>query len=330
MPTPQTNTTLDEIAEELMRLDDFIICGHVNPDGDCLGSQLALMHALRKLGKNAHCVRARADDLPLNLMFMPGMNEVIHSAAYDDYPRVFIAVDVPTPDRLGSAERLHRTAKYTFTIDHHACDKSMAAYNYVEPEAPATALLIWEIAKRMNAVDEKVAQCALTGLITDTGRFAYQNTNAESFRAAAEMMEAGADPALVNREFFQNRSLPSIRLERIVLERMQLFVDDEFAFCYLTMEDFKECKASKPDAEMLIDTLRNIRGVRVALILRQEHQLKIRGSLRAKDDTDVAQVARYFGGGGHRAAAGFTYEGTLNEATVQVLSVVRRLCFPDR
>lgn len=330
MPTPQTNITLDEIADRFAELDDFVICGHVNPDGDCLGSQLALMHALRALGKKAHCVLAKPDPVDANLAFLPSLDEMAYAAEYQETPQVFVAVDVPTTERIGSAARLQRKAAVRFTIDHHANETTMSDHNFVEPAAPATAMLIWYIAKRLGAVNQQVALCALTGLITDTGRFAYQNTNPESFRAAAEMMEAGASPALVNREFFQNRSLPSIELERIVLQRMMLIENDEFALSYLTPEDFEICKATKADAEPLIDILRSVRGVRVALILRQNERNEVRGSLRAKDDeTDVAQVARYFEGGGHKAAAGFTFHGTMEQALLQVPAVVRRLCFAN-
>lgn len=328
MPTPQTNTTLDEIAERFAELDDFVICGHVNPDGDCLGSQLALMHALRALGKQTCCVLAKPDPVDVNLAFLPGLAEMEPSCKHPQVHKVFVAVDVPTTERIGDAARLQRKAEVRFTIDHHATDGSMSEFNFVEPASPSASMLVWKIVRKLNAVTPEAALCALTGLITDTGRFAYQNTNPEAFLCAAEMMEAGASPPLINREFFQNRSLPSIELERIVLDRMELREEGAFSLSYLNPQDFEAANATKADAEPLIDILRSVRGVRVALILRQNDLGEVRGSLRAKDDeSDVAQVARYFGGGGHKAAAGFTFHGTMEQALAQVPSVVSRLCF---
>lgn len=328
MVTSQTNTTLKEIAEQFLLLDDFVICGHVNPDGDCIGSQLGLSSALRKLGKNVTCLLARDEAIDSGLQFLPGSADMVPAVHFNGNPSVFICVDVPTLERIGDAAGLQSQCAYTFTIDHHATDGSMSQYNYVDPDAPATALLIWELTGFLNARSREVAQCCLTGLITDTGRFAYQNTNAQSFKGASEMMEWGADPAEVNREFFQNRSRASMELEKILLDNMEFLADGEFLYSYLTLDDFARCNAVKADSEALIDILRSVRGVRVALILRENDSATVRGSLRAKDDhTDVAKVARSFDGGGHKAAAGFTYNGTLDQARQDVIAEVLSRCF---
>lgn len=328
MVTPQTNTTLSEIAERLKVLDDFVICGHVNPDGDCLGSQLALCHALRALGKKATCVLARNEPIEVGLQFLPGSESLLWADDYAEPCSVFIAVDVPTIERIGDAAQLHERASLHFTIDHHAVDTSMAEFTYVDPDASATCLLIWELTSYLGGRCRDVAHCCLTGLITDTGRFAYQNTDARSFAAAAEMMEWGADPTEVNREFFQSRSLASIELEKITLEHMEFYEQGQFVLSYLSKDDFTACKALKADAEPLIDSLRSIRGVKVALILRETDEAVIRGSLRAKDDeTDVAAVARTFEGGGHKAAAGFTFHGTLDQARSAAYKAVMSQCF---
>ena len=330
MVTPQTNTTLDEIAERLSALDDFAICGHVNPDGDCLGSQLGLYHALKNLGKKVVCLLAKDDPIDTGLLFLPGVETLIPAAQYSSSAKVFVAVDVPTTERIGEAAAIQAAAKVRFTIDHHAVDTTMAEFTYVDPAAPAASLLVWNLAKKLNAISFEVAQCCLTGLITDTGRFAYQNTNAEAFFCAAEMVEAGASPAVVNREFFQNRSLASVKLEQLVLERMEFYEQGAFVVSYLSKEDFATCNAIKADAEPLIDSLRSIRGVRVALILRENSEGQIRGSLRAKDDdTDVAAVARFFDGGGHKAAAGFTFYGSMDEALSATKLQVISQCFSD-
>ncbi len=327
MITPQTNTTLETIAQVIRDHESFAVCGHVNPDGDCLGSQLALVSALKTMGKDVVGLLAKDDPIDRNLRFLPGLDNLIFADNYEGTPDVFIAVDVPTVERLGNAGAVHDRAAVTITIDHHRNDTSMAQYNYVDPDAAAACILIWELLGYLDVRNEEVALDTLTGLITDTGRFSYQNTDSHAFKAAAEMVSYGASPALVTREFFQNRSEASIALEQRMLERRTYATNTEFVYSHLLKSDFEECSAIKADAEALIDTLRSIAGVRVALILRENEQGEIRGSLRAKDDTDVAQVARHFGGGGHKAAAGFTFKGSIEEALKEVPRVVIAMCF---
>ncbi len=327
MLTPQSNTTLTEIAQRLNEFQTFAICGHVNPDGDCLGSQLALYHALVSKGKDVVCLLAKDDPLSEDFMFLPGIETMIPAQEYTDTPDVFIAVDVPTRERMKDAAPCAERTAFTITIDHHVNPEAVSLLNYVDPDSPSASLLIWKLVKEMDAQSQEVALCALTGLITDTGRFSFQNTTPEAFIVAAEMVEMGASLSLISNEVFQSRSLPSLLLERIVLDRLSLSCDGKFSCSYLSLEDFETCKATKADAEVLIDTLRGIRGVQVALILKESTDNEVRGSLRAKDDTDVSVVARLYDGGGHKAAAGFTFKGSLDEAVAEVPEAVRKYCF---
>ena len=328
MLTPLSNTTLEQIAACIQEHDRFAVCGHVNPDGDCLGSQLALVAGLRALGKQATALLATPQPIEQKLGFLPGADELVPAADFTDDIDVFIAVDVPNLDRLKDAAAVHDRAQVCITIDHHASDTSMAQLNYVDPDAAAACDLVWELLKILGCIDADQALCVLTGIMTDTGRFSFQNTNPACLVHAAETVEMGAEPNLVAREFFQSRSLPSLRLEQVMLERMMFFCEGQFVFSYLKDSDFEELGAIRDDAEVLIDILRGIAGVGVALILKENGEGEIRGSLRAKDDTDVAQVARFFGGGGHRAAAGLTFHGSLFDACKAVPAKVLQDCFP--
>lgn len=330
MLTPQSNTTLTAIAQVLRDHDSFAICGHVNPDGDCLGSQLALAHALRKLGKQVDCLLARNESVPHNLRFLPGSDLLQPAEGYMATPQVFVAVDVPTPERLGDAAAVQERCDVRVTMDHHATDGCMAQYNYVDPDAAACCCIVWELVGLLGAKTQPAAQCALTGMITDTGRFSYQNTNQSALEAAADAVASGGDPALVAREFFQNNTRASMELKKVVLSRMTFACDGAFAYAWLGIDDFSKAEATRADAEALIDELRDVAGVRVALLLRQSVDGQVRGSLRAKDETDVAQVARFFDGGGHKAAAGFTYHGDMQGALRDCVAAVERLCFQER
>ena len=321
--TPQTNTDLGAIAEVLKTRDDFVICGHVSPDGDCIGSQLALAAALRLLGKRATCVLAKDEPIDERLRFLPGTADLVPAAAFSGVARTFVTVDVPTRERIGEpAAAIRDACDVAVTIDHHAVDSTMADYVYVDPDAASTTVLVWELAGLLG-VDRSgdVAQCCYTGLVTDTGRFQYQNTDAAAMRAAFEMVEAGADPASVSRAIFQNRSLPSVRLEGVAVGRMRFGAEGAYAMSWLSRADFDAVGAVKADAEPIIDALRSVKGVRVACMLREQGDA-VRGSLRAKDGTDVAAVARLFDGGGHKAAAGFTLHCGLEEAARKVDAVL--------
>ncbi len=328
MTASQTNASLEDIARVLRKHDSFVVCGHVSPDGDCLGSQLVVAHALRALGKQATCVLAQDKPIDSRLAFMPGADGFVWAGEVDAPAEVFVAVDVPTAERMGDAAALHAAAETTVAIDHHVAPKPVAKSTYVDPDAAATAMLVWELAGLLGVErDAAMATCAYTGLVTDTGRFQYQNTDARALAAAADMVAAGADAALVARQVYQSRPLASLRLEGAAVGRMRLNAAGSVAMSWVAREDFERFGAAAADAEPLVDALRSLAGVRVACMLREQDGA-VRGSLRAKDDTDVAAVAGLFGGGGHRAAAGFTLEVPLEEATAQVAAALER-AFPE-
>lgn len=321
--TPQTNTTLPQMAVELLHCSNFVVCGHVSPDGDCLGSQLALAHALRSLGKQVTCVTASVDPLDFTEAVLPGLGEVVPACEFKGEVEAFVAVDVPTPERMGDAAALHAAARETFTIDHHAVPSAMSRLSYTDPDAASTTMLVWELIGHLGVQpDAAIATCAYTGLMTDTGRFQFQNADAAAFAAAAEMVQAGAQPAEVSRGIYQNRSLSSLRLESLAVDRLMLSEGGEVALSWLSRADFERFGAAKADAEPIIDKLRSLAGVRVACVLREQED-RIRGSLRAKDGTDVAAIARRHEGGGHAAAAGFTLYGDIEE---QAQALFAELC----
>lgn len=311
----QTNATLRDIAEAIEARDDFVLCGHVSPDGDCLGSQLALWHALRALGKRATCLLAKDDPTPASVSFLPGIDAMIPALNFDGAAQTFIGLDVPTRERIGEAAcAILDLCSFSITVDHHAVPERMCDLAYVDPDSASTSILVWEIVKMLcDRPPAEAALCTYTGLVTDTGGFRYQNSDSVAFSAAAELVGLGVDPAYVSSQVFQCRSLASLKLEALVIDRMAFNNEGTWALSWLSESDMNRFDARKDDAEDLIDVLRSIKGVRVACILRDQDET-IRGSLRAKDDTDVATLARKLGGGGHRAAAGFTLECDLPKA----------------
>ena len=326
MSDPRCNATAREMAESLVACESFAISGHVNPDGDCLGSMLALAHALRALGKRADVLLVEDTPVEYGLRFLPGFEDLVPAVRYAGTPEAFVYVDVSVRERIGCGVAIADSCAKRFAIDHHANLEDVAEFNFLDPDAASCSILVWEVIRELGVpMTPEIALCAYTGLMTDTGRFQYQNTDARAFVAAAEMVAAGAQPALAGREFYQNRSLASLRLEQRMIASMELLSDGDIAYSVVTLDDFAACEAENADAESLIDTLRSVRGVRVACLLKERNGF-VRGSLRAKDDdTDVAAIARLLGGGGHKAAAGFTLTMPLEEAIAQVKDKLDRL-----
>lgn len=321
MPDARTNTTIEGMAHALRECSSFAITGHVNPDGDCLGSQLALAHALRELGKEATVLLAEDSPVEEGLRFLPGFDGFMPAGKFGGSPEAFVCVDVSVRDRIKESAAVMDRANRVFVIDHHEKPEIEAELLYDDSGAASCSMIVWEVIAAMGVKPTPdIALCAYTGLMTDTGRFQYQNTDPRAFELAAQMVHAGARPALAAREFFQSRSLASMRMEQRMISHMQVLQGGRIAFSMVTLEDFAECDARNADAEMLIDTLRSLGGVHVACLLKEREGF-VRGSLRAKDDeSDVASIARALGGGGHKAAAGFTLEMPLDQAVERVMA----------
>lgn len=317
--SPQTNTTLKEVAEVILGHQTFAICGHISPDGDCLGSGLALGAALRSLDKQVTNLLARDDEVDSAFSYMEGFEGLALAADFTDAVDCFIAVDVPMRERLADAATVLDRAAVSIVLDHHEVPDTMADLTYAVPDSASTSVIVWQLLDELGVEKPSgIATCAYTGLMTDTGRFQYQNADSVAFAAAAEMVAAGARPDEIAKCVYQNRRLASVKLEGVAIERMHMLSDGAAALSWITHADFEACDATKADSEPLIDVLRSLQGVRVACMLREQGE-EIRGSFRAKDDTDVAAVAREFGGGGHKAAAGFTLRCSIEEA-VDVIS----------
>jgi len=294
-------------AVTLRRATSVVVCAHVRPDGDAIGSTLALTLALRDAGIPA--IPTLADDRPplSTYEWLPGFG--LYTRAADlEVPAVFVALDTPIPDRLGVAQELALGAGSLIVVDHHPDATPYGAVNVLDPTAAATGQLVWQLLEALEIrPTPEIAQCCYTALVTDTGRFQYQNTTAEVFRAAADMLDAGVDPAEVSRLVYQNRSAASLALEARVMSRLTVTNGGAVGYTWVNDADFEETGALPEEAEHLPDTVRVLAGIEVAVLMRERGD-EVRVNLRAKTTFDVAAVAHRFGGGGHKAAAGLTWE----------------------
>jgi bifunctional oligoribonuclease and PAP phosphatase NrnA len=293
----------------LRRASSVVVCAHVRPDGDAVGSVLALTLALRENGIAAVPTLADTDGVPDTYSFLPGFGLYVPADELQA-PDVFVALDTPVLSRLGVAGELAQSAKTLIVFDHHpdCCDYGTVTVS--DTSAAATAQIVWRFCSALDkAPSRDVAQCCYVGMITDTGRFSYDNTSAGALRDAADMIDTGVDAADISRLVYQSRSAASLALEARVMSRLVTVNHGRVACSWVSDDDFAETGALRSESETLPDAIRVLRGIEAAVLLGQRGD-EIRVNLRSKTGADVGSVARHFGGGGHRAASGFTWSGT--------------------
>lgn len=312
---------LRSVAEALRSARHVLVASHVDPDGDAVGSTLGLVLALERAGIGATPVLAHGPAAPSTYAFLPAAKRFVAAAAAPPAD-VVVAVDSPELSRLGDAEALAREASTLVVIDHHPDGDVPGALSLIDPSAPASGALVWELVPYLDvSPDASVATCLYAALLSDTGRFSYANTTPAALRLAAEMIEAGARPHAIYAAIYETRSRGAQVLLGRTLERIEVANDGLVAWSWISAQDFDETGARPEEAENLIDHVRTLAGVRV-VFLAKVLGTTIRVSLRAKADDDVSAVARAFGGGGHRAAAGFTYEGTMPALLAELLPLL--------
>ncbi len=298
--------------EALRSAGHVTVCAHVNPDGDAIGSILGITLALRAAGIDARPILAEDVSPPPAYDFLPAYDELA-LADRDVRPDVLLALDTTDAPRLGLNAGLLERARTVIVIDHHPDNACFGDVNVVDASAPSVGSMIWDLLPDLAvAPDPDVATCLYTALMTDTGRFQYSNTDARALRTAAEMIDAGADPARIATAVYQRRSAAALALTGLVLSRVRLVNDGQVAYSWFDAADLRDTHATFGETEDLVDHVRSTRGPAVAFLVKSD-QDGSRISLRAKDSFDVGGVARELGGGGHRAAAGLTLEGGLED-----------------
>jgi phosphoesterase RecJ-like protein len=307
-------------AEELKNASSVLIGTHLNPDGDALGSALALAAYLDRLGKDVEVLCHHP--APRNLRFLPGVSRV-RQEPREEKADLAIMVDLESKDRLGDVRDYILQTPRLIVIDHHVPHEEPGDFRIIDVTASATALIITRLLIELEAeITADMATNLLTGIITDTGSFRFRNTTPEALSLSAILLERGADLARVNEEIFQRKPLSSTLLMGHLLDTMRLECSNRIAVGVLTRNDFERAMASDEDTEGFVNEMLSIDSVEIAAILREPKPGRIRCSLRSRGDLDIASVAREFGGGGHRNAAGCTLDLEIGDAEE---TIVRRL-----
>ncbi len=313
---------LSEAAAAIGESQSIVLACHVNPDGDALGSMLGLALALIPLGKDLVCLSQ--DGVPDILRFLPGTDMVIPTT---DVPAFDLALVVDSGElaRVGETVKpLLARARRVVDIDHHVTAGAFGDIRVLDAQAASTAEIVYALLQTMGLpITPDIATCLFTGIITDTGSFRFQNVTPNTLRVAAKLLEAGAPPAHISENVFENRTFAATRLLGSALAALSQTPDGQIIWTRITAQDFRTIGATDQDTEGVVNYVRGVRGAEVGLLFREMETGKIRVSLRSRESVNVAEIAARFGGGGHRMASGCTLDAPLAEAEQSVVRAVR-------
>ncbi|WZL74890.1 bifunctional oligoribonuclease/PAP phosphatase NrnA [Clostridiaceae bacterium 35-E11] len=313
---------IKEIIEVIRNKKNILILPHILPDGDTIGSSIALNLVLKSMGK---CSCILLDEIvPYNLRFLP-CGDICTSLADNFIPDLVISVDCSDVDRLGKRKEFFDQASCSLNIDHHITNVGFAKYNFIDAKAAATGELIYKIAMELDIpITTQMATCLYAALSTDTGSFRYDNTSPQTHRIVAKLMESNIDLNKITTEIYQNKPVKKIKLLTEALNTLQFYWDGRLAILYTTLDMLKKYDVQPEDTDGLIEFARDINGVEVGVFLKQmkEHEIKV--GFRAKYDADVSEIAKKFGGGGHKKASGCTIYDTLENAKDQIINTIEK------
>ena len=304
----------------------FLIAGHINPEGDSIGSCLALALGLKNLGKKKISVISK-DPVPENLKFLPASGIIRHQLPRGEVDAA-VLIDCNSMERTGFSSF---KAKKTVIIDHHLLPASTAEARFfqsvsaslVDPGAAAAGVLVYRVLKALNVpIDKKIATNLYTALLVDTGGFRYSNSSPESLKTAFHLVKAGAMPWSITKELYENIPFRGVKLLGLSLSTLER--KDGIAWITTTKEMFEKTGTSAGDCEDFVDFPRKVKGVEVAVFFRQAEDDLFKLSLRSKGRVNVQKIAKAFGGGGHAAAAGCKIRGSLEDVQKRVFRVLRK------
>ncbi len=322
MSSPPTTTDLAAVVVALRDHERFLVTTHENPDGDALGSLLAMTLALEQLGKDTAMYLAGPVPIPQEYAFMP-LSALTRQLPDDSAERVLVAVDCANESRLGPDPEILMSVSLVVNIDHHHDNTRFGDINLVDPEASSTGEVLRDVFADLGVhLTPDIAEALYIALVTDTGRFQYTNTTPKALRLAADLVDAGANIHRVFQGVYESVQFAKLKLLARALERAQVFEGGRIVVSHLLREDFIEVGAAEPYAEGIIDYLRAVEGADMAALIREPPRSDgptRRVSLRASvDELDVSAIARKWGGGGHRQAAGFSTDAPVEEITASI------------
>lgn len=313
-------STLDEIIKEINKANTIVLVTHENPDGDAVGSSLAMYIALKKINKNVEIIIPK---YPRTFSKLPRMDEAQTTGRLKKYD-LAISLDCATEKLLNGWSNYFEDAKQTIVIDHHSSNSMYGDLNYVAPSSPACAQVLYVIFKYYGwEIDYDIGTCLMTGIITDTGGFQYSGVSKETFEIASELLTSGVNISKIYKQMLATHTKTSYELKKLALNRMEFLEDGKITFTYITKQDEQNINAETGDYEGIVNEGRNIEGVEVSIFL-HETDKGFKASLRANEYVNVSDVCMMFGGGGHVKAAGVTMQGKPQEIKEKLVKEVKR------
>lgn len=286
----------------------IVLACHLGPDGDALGSMLALALALHAQGRAV--IASWGSDpfvVPKQYAFLPGLDLTTTPEKVPEAPEQMITFDAGSFARLGTLERNARAARGLVVVDHHASNDRFGTVNLVDPGAAASAVIVHELLKRLGvSLNREIAACLYTGIVTDTGRFQYRNTTPEIHHIAADLLGRGIAHDEIARLVYDTHPLGYLKLVGVAMERAEVIADASMIWTWITQEDLASGGIDLEDTEALIDIVRTADAAEVACVVKETADGRFKVSMRSKGEVDVGTICEAFGGGGHRLAAGFT------------------------
>jgi bifunctional oligoribonuclease and PAP phosphatase NrnA len=319
-------TEIERVVAEFRDRERFILTAHEGPDGDALGSLLGMHHLLTQLGKDSLMFMAAKEfPLPIEYRFLP-LEEVFHEPPADMADRTVVFLDCGNIDRM-PVDFLTDGGNFVINIDHHHDNTRFGDVNLVDTGASSTAEIVYEVGRRLGGrLTPEIASALYVGLVTDTGKFMYENTDAGTHRIAADLIEAGVEVDDTYRRLYEHVPIEKLRLVSRALDGIEMHCDDRLVLTYVTAADYEASGAGEEMTEGIIDHLRSVEGAKVAALVRDQGtrgRAARKVSLRSSEgDVDVSAIARANGGGGHKRAAGFSTDLELEELITFLCSEV--------
>ncbi|WP_051453557.1 DHH family phosphoesterase [Hippea sp. KM1] len=305
-----------KIGQILKDRDSFLIVSHKNPDGDAIGSSLALYSVLKEMGKEVYVENPTKPAYTYDFL---KDYRVIESISNCKDVEVVISVDTAELSRCG-LDRDYLKGKLFINIDHHKTNPGFGDINLIEPDASAVGCIIWDIFTVSGIpISKTTAEYLYLSILTDTGSFRYSSTSPKTFRIAADLLERGVEPWFISSNIYESEKPETFKLLSLVLDTLELFYNGRLALVYVTKEMFEKTNTNADNTEGFVNYARSIRGVEVGVLLREDEPNRFKISIRSKGNVDVSEVAGHFNGGGHKNAAGGMIEASLNDAKRRII-----------
>lgn len=327
MPAATDYATVDKIIDVLKKGNSFCLSGHENPDADVIGSELAMQSLIHRLGPGKKVDILNSGNPPKFLKYLIGYDRVQNVKKANGTYDAVLVFECSGADRMGNIVDFDSQAREVINIDHHLHNPNFGTINWVEPTTSSTSEMIFKIFERAKMpLSKEEATCLYTGLVADTGCFRYGNTNVQTHTIGGKMVEMGVPVASVSESLYMNRSWASFQIWSKALANIRFFCDRRVALLTIPEALYAELSASPEDTDEIVNSGLQLGSAVVSILMKEKSNPPIvKVSLRSKDSWDINQVARKFGGGGHRNASGCSVEGTLAQAERVILKEVEKL-----